>query len=304
MKNHNHPIATTNYIIKLSRNKGAFIMAPLSKFFRFSYRLKLMLMSLVTTFLFSPICKTDTEFQLTIKGMNFDVKRNLLLGNPSSKNSTLNFNFFDKRKEQYNLALKYKELPSSRSFPSNIDLTVSKGEAKLGYLFFAVNNLEFLRKIGNFGININIDNDLVNFNFQSDFARDRKGNIDFNLDLDRERFFQDTLLPKKNFQMIRPVILPLVKKGVRSKEFNLDNHPYSIEYKLLDTGDGTVVFQHNFYEYSKDRSSKNLLFRVYFQSHSMEELREAMYAGKAFNFRDAPAKLVFYPSQGQTEPKK
>ena len=182
---------------------------------------------------------------------------------------------------------------------------MSKGGAKLGYLFFAVNNLEFLRKIGNFGIYINIDNDPVNFNFQSDFNRARKGSIDFNLDLDNERFFQDTLLPKKNFQMIRPVILPLVKKGVRSKEFNLDNHPYSIEYKLLDMGAGIVVFQHNFYEYKKeDRSSKKLLFRIYFQSHSMEELREAMYAGKAFNFSEAPAKLVFYPSQGQTEPKK
>ena len=88
-------------------------MTQLSKLFYFSYRMRQLLVALITTFLFLMACKANTAFQLTIKGTNFDVKQNLLLGSPGAKNSSLNFNFFDKRKEQYNLALKYKKLPST-----------------------------------------------------------------------------------------------------------------------------------------------------------------------------------------------
>ena len=252
---------------------------------------------LLSTFAFiSIMANANININLSIKGENFNVNKSFILGEPQSANSYINYNFQDLKNNQYGFNLKYKKLPGNRSYPSNLDITVRRGAEKIGYLFFAINSLSFLKKIGSFGMILNIDDELVNINLKTKTIT--TGSIDFN-SLDNERFFQDTLLPKKNFQMIRPVILPETQSGMREKEFSLDHYPYSVEYKMIDQGKGIVLFQHNFFKISA--TQKNLIMQVYFQANSLGELREVMYAGKAFNFKDGPAKLVFYPALGQLD---
>lgn len=256
------------------------------------------ILTVVTLFL-SLVCKAEIPIKLSIQGKYFNVEKKITLGDPGTKNSTHKISFLNTNNEKYTLYLDYKNLPNTRSFPTNIDLTIKKGKRKLGYLFFALNSLDYLKKIGSFGIKFLDQGEVVDIHL---FTENRSiGSISFNK-LNFERFFQDTLLPLKNFQMIRPVIVPIVAKNVRSKEFNLDNHPYSVEYKILNKGSGIVEFQHNFY-HGKYRYKK-MLFQVYFTASSIKNLREAMFAAKVFGFKDAPAKLVFYPALGQTEASK
>lgn len=239
-------------------------------------------------------------FDLSIKGGNIDVFKTLELSDIGKGNTQINFNFKDKSGKKYNFDLKYKKLPDNRSYPANLDITFkdSKGN-KLGYLFFANNGVRFLRKMGVFGLIVDVAGEPVDIKFT--FDNNKKSN--FNIDsLKDERFVQDTLVSKFNFQMIRPVILPKVKPGVRSQTYNLDSHPYAVNYTIKNTGNGLVQFQHNLYQLKNGK--EHLLERIYFNANSLETLREAMYAGKYFHKKDGTFKLVFYPAMGQTEPPK
>ena len=236
-------------------------------------------------------CYANSSFDLIIQGKNLEIKKSFFLGAPESKDSHINYVLKD-----FQFDLRYKKLPTNRSYPAHLDITLSKGGKKVGYLFFALNDLDILQCIGVFGMVLDINGELVDVQLKTRVVT--VGNIDFD-SLNKERFFQDTLLPNKSFQMIRPVILPKIQDGVRAKEFNLDHYPYSVEYKIIDRGQGVVLFQHNLYK--KSTAKKRLIMQIYFQANSLDELREVMYAGKAFNFSDAPAKLVFYPALGQTE---
>ena len=207
-------------------------------------------------------------------------------------------NFKDSEKRDFKLSIGYKKLPSNRSFPNNIDLLItdSRGE-KLSYLFFALNDLKFLSQVGEWGIVTRINGKLANFKFSDSTPLTRNLSL---ASLDNERFIQDTLMPQKNFQMIRPVIMEQVNSSQSSKGFDLDRHPYYVEYKAIQKEDGIVEFQHNLYR--KIKNKQELINRIYFHSGSLKTIRLAMYAGKYFSSKDGPIKLVFYPALGQTEP--
>ncbi len=255
----------------------------------------------ITLFSLSFITLAETlPFELSIKGDNIDVTKKLELSDVGEGKTKINFDFKDKNGKEYNFDLKYKKLPRNRSYPTNLDITFKDSEGnKLGYLFFANNGVEFLRNVGVFGLVVDVEGKPIDIKFS--FDKDKKGN--FSVDsLEDERFVQDTLVSKFNFQMIRPVILPSVMPGVRSQTYRLDDHPYSINYTIKNIDNGLVQFQHNLYQL--ENGKEHLLERIYFNADSLKTLREVMYAGKYFHKKDGSFKLVFYPAMGQTEPPK
>jgi len=100
--------------------------------------------------------------------------------------------------------------------------------------------------------------------------------------------------------MIRPMLIPMVSEGVRTQAYDLDAHPFKIDYTLKDIDNGLVQFQYNLYKKEGDKS--RLLERIYYNADSLETLRNGMFAGKYFDKEYGSFKLVFYPTQGQTAP--
>lgn len=248
---------------------------------------------------FSTTASAETlPFNLSITGSSFNIQKTLELSDIGEGKTSINFVFKDKNGKAFTFDLNYKKLPRNRSYPTNLDIVIKDSNGnKAGYLFFAINKVAFLKKMGIFGLIVDIDDEPVDVNFS--FDSNKQGNLQV-ASLGNERFVQDTLVSKFNFQMIRPVILPLVKPGVRSQTYDLDNHPYAVSYTLRDIDAGKVQFQHNLYQL-KEGGEVHLLERIYFQAGSLDTLREAMYAGKYFHKEDGAFKLVFYPAMGQTE---
>lgn len=237
-------------------------------------------------------------FNLSIKGNDFDIQKSLQLSDIGEGKTNINFEFQNTAGKTFSFDLKYKKLAANRSYPGNLDVTLKNEQGnKLGYLFLANNGVQALKRLGVFGLIIDVNGKPVDIKFSFDDKKKGKLRV---ADLGNERFVQDTLVPKFNFQMIRPVILPGIKADMRSITYTLDNHPYAINYTMLDKENGTIEFQHNLY--STQANNQHLLERIYFKADSLETLREAMYAGKYFHKTDGTFKLVFYPAMGQTEP--
>jgi len=252
-------------------------------------------------FLFSTFTIADTlPFDLSISGAGVSVNKSLELSDVGEGKTAINFPFEASTGRKYVFNLNYKKLSNNRSYPTNLDITLKDGEGnKLGYLFLANNGVQHLKQIGVFGLIVDILGEPIDIKFT--FEKNKKGNFNIS-SLSEERFIQDTLVPKFNFQMIRPVILPKIEQGISSQTYLLDSHPYSVNYTAKNLGDGLVQFEHNLYQLKGDK--EQLLERVYFHADSVKTLRKTMYAGKYFHKNDGVFKLVFYPAMGQTEPPK
>jgi len=237
-------------------------------------------------------------FSLDIKGGNIDLHRALTLSDLGEGKTTVHVDFKDNAGAAFAFDLNYKALPANRSFPGNLDITLKDAQGKkLAALFFAINHVRFLKQTGAFGLVVKAGEELMDIRFT--FDQHASGQLRV-ADLGQERFVQDTLVPGLHFQMIRPVVVPLVKPGLRAKTYRLDDHPYGVNYSLKDQKDGIVQFQYNLYD--KSRHQTHLLERIYFQAGSLKTLREVMFTGKYFHPKDGAFKLVFYPAMGQTEP--
>lgn len=241
---------------------------------------------------------STAQFALTITGENMNVSKVLELSDVDEDKTQINFNFKDESGEMYNFDLKYTKLPANRSYPGNLDITVkdAAGE-KLAYLFWANNGVEDLQKIGVFGFVF--DNDGMPVDVRFAFDESLQGDLKV-ASLDQERFVQDTLVSEFGFQMIRPVLVPLTGDGVRSQTYNLDAHPYAVNYTLKDIDNGKVEFQFNLYK--TNQGTEHLLERIYYHAGSLATLRLGMFAGKYFDQEAGTIKLVFYPTMGQTQP--
>jgi hypothetical protein len=206
----------------------------------------------------------------------------------------------------YQLDISYKALPSNRSFPSHLDLTLRDGSGnKLGYLFFANNGVAFLKRLGVLGLIVDVGGKSIDIRLSFDGAQHRNNQEQVSLrvsSLGNERFIQDTLVAKFHFQMIRPVILPEELPGLRSQTYVLDHHPYAVNFTLEDQAAGGVRFKHQLYRL--DANKGHVLTTVYFDAVDLSTLRQAMYAAKYFDPKDGVFKLVFYPAMGQTSPPK
>lgn len=241
----------------------------------------------------------NLPFSVAIQGERFDVKKDLVISEATGEKTNIAFSFKDKRGKTYQFDLKYKKLPSNRSYPSNLDVTLKDGDGnKLGYIFWANNGTEALKRLGTIGMVLDVDGVPLDLRFTFD-PKD-KGSFSV-ADLDSERYVSDTLISKKGFQMIRPMLLPLVEKGLRRQAYDLDAHPFKIDYTLKDIDNGLVQFQYNLYK-KGDAGKDQLLERIYFNADSLETLREGMFAGKYFDKEYGAFKLVFYPTMGQTTP--
>lgn len=242
-------------------------------------------------------CLASKKMTLTVKGKSIDYIEEI--NRSTLRQGAFISSFESDGGKKLELDFKLKKLSGSRSFPKNVDITIKQSAKKVGYLFFALNDILFLEKLGEFGLKIKLDSQLVDFNFS--FGKLEGGDLDFN-DLDTERFFQDTLIPSKGFQMIRPVVVPLISKDIREKEFLLDNHLYSVSYRIINIGNGVIRFEHSLYGIEKKK--KELISQFYFSVNTLKDLRRVMYAYKSFNLAKdyGTAKLVFYPALGQLEP--
>ena len=261
-------------------------------------RKKLSLLALLTLPFSSPLLAKDLPFTLNISGKNIELKKELVISEATEDKTKINFDFKDKQGVDYNFDLKYKKLPDNRSYPTNLDITLKDGKGqKLGYIFWANNGTESLKALGTIGMIIDINGEPMDLKFT--FDADDKGNFSVK-DLDDERYVSDTLIPKKGFQMIRPMLLPVVSDGVRHQAYDLDAHPFKIDYTLKNIDNGLVQFQYNLYK--KDGDKDHLLERIYFNADSIETLRNGMFAGKYFDKEYGTFKLVFYPTMGQTTP--
>jgi len=265
-----------------------------------NFRKHLSLLALLVLPLSSPLLAKDLSFTLNISGKNIDLEKQLVISEASEDKTSINFDFKDKTGSNYNFDLKYKTLPHNRSYPSNLDITLKNGEGqKLGYIFWANNGIESLKRLGTIGMIVDINGEPMDVKFT--FDADDKGNFSVKY-LDDERYISDTLIPKKGFQMIRPMLLPVVSEGVRKQAYDLDAHPFKIDYTLKNIDNGLVQFQYNLYKKADDKDQ--LLERIYFNADSIETLRDGMFAGKYFDDEYGTFKLVFYPAMGQTSPPK
>lgn len=254
----------------------------------------------LSTLFLSTSSAQDLPFNLNISGKNFDVKKELIMSEVSEGKTKINFNFKDKLGSDYNFDLKYKKLPTNRSYPSNLDITVKDGSGnKLGYIFWATNGTEALKRLGTIGMIVDVNGEPMDIKFT--FDKNDKGKFSVK-DLDNERYISDTLIPKKGFQMIRPMLIPKISDDIRRQAYDLDNHPFKINYTLKNIDNGLVQFQYNLYR--KNETKEHLLERIYFNADSIETLREGMFAGKYFDKEYGTFKLVFYPTMGQTTPPK
>lgn len=248
----------------------------------------------------STVLAKDFPFTLSMTGENFDIKKELIISEATGDKTKINFNFENKEGTNFNFDLKYKVLPSNRSYPSNLDITIKDASGnKLGYIFWANNGTDSLKKLGTIGMIIDVNGKPLDVKFT--FDKNDKGNLSVE-DLKGERYVSDTLIPKKGFQMIRPMLVPLVSTDVRRQSYDLDAHPFKIDYTLKNLEKGLVQFQYNLYR--KDGRKSHLLARIYYNAGSIETLRDGMFAGKYFDKEYGTFKLVFYPSMGQTTPPK
>ncbi len=235
-------------------------------------------------------------FDVSITGKGFDVHKQLELSDLNEGKTKADFYFKDTTGKTYSFALNYKSLPPNRSYPGNLDITLKDSNGnKLGYLFFAINGVGFLKQMGTFGLIVDINGEPADLKFV--FDSKRSGSVSVS-DLEHERLVLDTIVPKFGFQMIRPMLLPLVQPGIRSQSYSLDYHPYEVNYTIRDIKKGLVEFQFNLYK--KNGMASHLLERIYFNADSINTLREGMFAGKYFDKNDGSFKLVFYPTLGQT----
>ena len=252
----------------------------------------------LTSLLSSAALAATESFDLAITGDKMMVNNSLQLSDVGEGKTKINFDFKDSDGKGYNFDLKYGSLPDNRSYPTNLDITIKNDAGdKLGYLFWATNNVAALKQIGTFGLVVHIDGRPVDFKFT--FDADKKGDLSV-ADLETERFVQDTLMPKFGFQMIRPVLIPSVSQKERSQTYALDAHPYAVNYTLKNMSGGNVEFQYNFLQ--TDAKEPQLLERIYYQADSLETLRTGMFAGKYFDSNVGSVKLVYYPTMGQTQP--
>ena len=248
----------------------------------------------------STLLAKDLPFNLSITGKNFDVKKELIISEANEDKTKINFDFNNKSGATFNFDLKYKQLPVNRSYPSNLDITVKDGSGnKLGYIFWANNGTAALKRLGTIGMIIDINGEPTDVKFT--FDNDDKGELNVK-DLQGERYVSDTLIPKKGFQMIRPMLVPIVSDGVRKQAYDLDSHPFKIDYTLKNINNGLVQFQYNLYKKGSDKD--HLLERIYFNAGSLATLRDGMFAGKYFDKEYGAFKLVFYPTMAQTTPPK
>ena len=239
-------------------------------------------------------------FTLTVAGAGIDHSSELQLSDLGEGNTTHKVALKAGDNAAYSLDINYKALPANRSYPSNLDITLKDGDGnKLGYLFFAINNVAFLKQMGEFGLIVDVDGQPVNISFG--FDSDKKGALRV-ASLGDERLVQDTLVPKFGFQMIRPVLLPKAGPGLRSQSYALDAHPYQVNYTLKDIDNGGVQFQFNLNSTADGKT--HLLERIWYNADSLTTLRQGMFAGKYFDSDAGTFKLVFYPTQGQTQPPK
>lgn len=251
---------------------------------------------LIITFLFiisTNMYAKTLPFILEISGHQDRVVKSLELSDIGEGKTNINFDF-TLNNQKYNFDLKSTKLPNNRSYPSNLDITIKDdSNNKLGYIFYANNGVDFLKKMGEFGLVIDVLGKPIDFKFIFDKNKTSNYTID---NLGNERFIQDTLIPKFGFQMIRPVIVPKITQDTRSITFNLDHHPYKVNYTIKNIENGLVQFQHNLYS-----SDDKLLERFYFNAGDLDTLRESMYAIKYFN-HDGTFKLVYYAANGQLTP--
>lgn len=260
-------------------------------------KLSIILLLLVSS---SSVLAKDLPFTLSITGDNFDIEKELIISEAKGDKTKINFDFKNKSGVKFNFDLKYKELPSNRSYPSNLDVTVKDASGnKLGYIFWANNGTKALKNLGTIGMMINVNGKLMDVKFT--FDKKDKGNFSVS-DLKGERYVSDTLIPKKGFQMIRPMLVPIISDGIRKQSYDLDAHPFKIDYTLKNIEKGLVQFQYNLYK--KEGEKNHLLERIYFNADSIETLRDGMFAGKYFDKEYGTFKLVFYPTMGQTTPPK
>lgn len=249
----------------------------------------------------SSLAHTETlPFALSVTGADIDHQSALQLSDLGEGKTRHQLSFTDKSGGNYSLDINYKALPANRSYPSNLDITLKDGSGnKLGYLFFAINKVAFLKQMGEFGLIVDVNGQPVSVSFT--FDADKRGDLRV-ASLGDERLVQDTLVPRFGFQMIRPVLLPETGPGLRSQSYALDAHPYEVNYTLKDIDNGGVQFQFNL---NSTRDGQNqLLERIWFNADSLATLREGMFAGKYFDAEAGTFKLVFYPTQGQTQPPK
>lgn len=242
-----------------------------------------------------------SSFDLSISGKAIEFRRAIEISDLADGKTEHAITFADKAGNSYALDVKYKALPSNRSFPGNLDITLKDGKGtKLGYLFLAINGVKFLKQMGTFGLVVDVAGEPVDVRITAPGGEAAPaGKLDL-AQLEGERLILDILVPKFDFQMIRPMVMPTVKPGLREQNYNLDQHPYEVGYTLVDLGKGRVEVQANLAR--KVDGKAHLLNRVYFHADRIETVREAMYAGKYFDGTDGTFKLVYYPALGQTTP--
>ena len=265
---------------------------------------KLMIGVLLLVVSSSAAMAATIPFDINIAGAGIKLERSFQLSDVGEGKTAINVHMKADDGRTYQLDISYNALPSNRSYPAHLDLSLRDSDGnKLAYLFFANNGVSFLKRLGVLGFVIDVHGSPVDIRLIFDGARYKRdqqqgGGLRVT-SLGDERFIQDTLVEKFHFQMIRPVIVPEVLPGMRSQTYRLDDHPYAVNFTIQDQAAGGVRFKHQLYHLDVEKG--HVLTTVYFDAMDLKTLREAMFAAKYFDPKNGVFKLVFYPALGQTE---
>lgn len=246
----------------------------------------------------SALCQAASlPFELGITGDEFEFHQRCEISDIDEGKTTQTVAFKSKSGVGYTIDWNYKKLPVNRSYPTNIDLNIKDAAGKkIGYLFWALNDISFLKKMGELGIVVNIEGKPVDFKLV--FEHKSSGSLS-EATFASEPLIQDTIVTSKNFQMIRPVLMTTFVAGESRKEFTLDAMPYKTNFTAKLAPNGVAKFEQNLI--STSDGADRLLDRVYFSADSVETLRGAMYATNYFDRADGTIRMVFYPANGQRE---
>ncbi len=183
------------------------------------FQIKVITLLILASLLPAQAWAQTTPLALTIASNGIDVKRTLALSDPGESHDSASIAFGSQSGQTYSLIIKHKDLPDSRSYPGNLDITLKDAEGKSSATcFYANNGIAALRRIGIFGFIVAVKEKPIDVKLR--FSDKKPGTLHV-AEMGNERLISDTLVPKFGFQMIRPMLLPQTAHGVRSQTYNL-----------------------------------------------------------------------------------
>ncbi|HXH32109.1 MAG TPA: hypothetical protein VNJ01_14995 [Bacteriovoracaceae bacterium] len=217
------------------------------------------------------------------------------IGDVGSAENKFTFISADK---SFHLKIAHRKWPEGRSYPGRLDIYLETADGiKIGGGFFSINGKEHLTRFPQLGFAVRFIDKLFTISISS--LADLSGHLMLS-SVSNEILLLDVVSnPLNGFQMVRPVSLKLISPEIASsKFFQLDEHPFQVQYRAVQSKMGHVMFYFDLYTLQ----GNVLLHSSFYESTSSEDFTSAMFAGRYF-VTGHDFKLIYYPAKGQQHAK-